>query len=221
MVKCETIAVTEKQAAALRAAARVRLKCARSRGAKHLTFGDYFKCVRGKVPNRTDAGTTCAEHRLVRVACGLRQKAHITHKAKGNVHFKKGTALAKAYPIGVRCYAPPTMTIEPAGTRMPGFGTHRQLVRDRFVEFDMYEREYDTMKRTWAGSLTEYKKTRDLMPIGESLAMACELEAKHKTLVAYKGQMEDARAAYDAAVDSQEAYTGGVFSIRNRYELFD
>lgn len=220
MVKCETIAVTDKQAEDLRAAARVRLKCARSRGAKHLTFGDYFKCVRGKVPNRTDADTTCAEHRLVRVACGLRQKAHITHKAKGNVHFKKGTALAKAYPIGVRCYAPPTttMTIEPAGTRMPGFGTHRQIIRDLYREVVMYETEYNAMNAKSRVEFEEISKARDSIPWPEYFARYREWGEGKKRVAAYGEQVQEAMAKYDAAVASREAYTSNVFSISNRFE---
>lgn len=145
MVKCETIAVTDKQAESLRAAARVRLKCARSRGAKHLTFGDYFKGVRGKVPNRTDADTTCAEHRLVRVAIGLRQKADITHESKGNVHFKKGTALAKAHPAGVRCYAPPAL--DPAGGTYPDIQDQMQDEHTAQNNVNMADMEYNIAKQ--------------------------------------------------------------------------
>jgi hypothetical protein len=79
-------------------------------------MGEYFKFLKGKVPAMTDSKTSCADHRLVRVACGLREDAGITHKSRGNVRFKQGTALAKKHPGGVRCYAPP-MTMAPSAYR--------------------------------------------------------------------------------------------------------
>jgi hypothetical protein len=115
MVRCETIAVTKDQAKRLHSAAKV--KRAMTRTKPKPKMGEYFKFLKGKVPAMTDSKTSCADHRLVRVACGLREKADITHKSRGNVRFKQGTALAKKHPMGVRCYAPP-MTMAPAAYRM-------------------------------------------------------------------------------------------------------
>ena len=84
MVKCETIAVTEGQAKKLRAAAKDRAK----RCKKKLV--EYFAAVPGRVPNRTDTKSACVQHRLVRVACGLRKAANITHISKGRVRFGGG-----------------------------------------------------------------------------------------------------------------------------------
>jgi len=213
MVKCETIAVTDKQAAALRAAARVRLKCARSRGAKHLTFGDYFKGVRGKVPNRTDADTTCAEHRLVRVACGLRQKAHITHKAKGNVHFKKGTALAKAHPVGVRCYAPPAL--EPSG------GTYPSLQDQNWAFHSAYGRLYNARvehtaakKRRHDFDNDEGWKSSDHNVIGDLLTRREPLLIE---VDAYDKKEQAARFIHDKATD---AYNKHLRALQRRRLTF-
>ena len=114
MVRCETIAVTKDQAKRLHSAAKVKRAMTRTKPKPKME--EYFKFVKGKVPAMTDSKTSCADHRLVRVACGLREDAGITHKSRGNVRFKQGTALAKKHPGGVRCYAPP-MTIAPAAYR--------------------------------------------------------------------------------------------------------
>jgi len=125
MVRCETIAVTKDQAKRLHSAAKVKRAMTRTKPKPKME--EYFKFVKGKVPAMTDSKTSCADHRLVRVACGLREKADITHKSRGNVRFKQGTALAKKHPMGVRCYAPP-MTMAPAAYRMD-LGDMRAVAR--------------------------------------------------------------------------------------------
>jgi hypothetical protein len=98
----ETIAVTKDQAAALLAAAKKRAQTKNAKG----VVADYFKHVPGAVPSVTDNETSCAGHQLVRVVCGLRERANITHKSLGNVLFAPGTKLARDHPRGVACFMP-------------------------------------------------------------------------------------------------------------------
>jgi hypothetical protein len=98
----ETIAVTKDQAKALLAEAKKRAKKTKVEGG----YQAYFKHVRGAVPSVTDNKTSCADHRLVRVVCGLRECAGIVHKSLGKVHFAPRTALARKHPRGVACFMP-------------------------------------------------------------------------------------------------------------------
>jgi len=113
MVKCETIAVTEDQTIRLRTAAKRRCLRSRSKPKKTKTtkkkLEDYFKLLPGTVPDETDADTSCANHRLVRVARGLRKAAGMVHESLGRVHFARGTNLAKKHPRGVACFMRPSM----------------------------------------------------------------------------------------------------------------
>lgn len=96
MVKRETIAVTQKQCKDLRAAA---VRKAR-RANKPLV--DYFRTVKGDVPDRTTSDTPCANHRLVEVQASLRRLV-IKHKSSGRVKLHPGP-LRVAHPRGVACY---------------------------------------------------------------------------------------------------------------------
>jgi hypothetical protein len=96
----ETIAVTKEQSAALLAAAKRRAKNPKAKGAA----AAYFKRVEGAVPQKTDTGSSCAGHRLVRVVRGLRERAGIKHKSLGKVHFAPKTKLARKHPRGVACF---------------------------------------------------------------------------------------------------------------------
>jgi hypothetical protein len=100
----EVIAVTGRQATALRRAAEKRAK---GRGTKG-NVAAYFQLVEGAVPKKTNSGSSCARHRLVRVVRGLRKAANINHKAMGRVVFARGTRLARKHPRGVACYMMPS-----------------------------------------------------------------------------------------------------------------
>jgi hypothetical protein len=100
----ETIAVTQDQAKALLAEAKRRAKKTKVEGG----YETYFKRVRGKVPSETDNKTSCAGHRLVRVVCGLRERAGIVHKSQGKVRFALRTKLAREHPRGVACFMEPS-----------------------------------------------------------------------------------------------------------------
>jgi hypothetical protein len=116
----ETIAVTSVQSAALLREAKKRAKKTKVQGG----YATYFKRVRGKVPQWTDNNTSCAGHRLVRVVCGLRGRANITHKSLGKVHFAPGTKLALKHPGGVACFMKwTTATTRPVAPRK-GIHTH-------------------------------------------------------------------------------------------------
>jgi hypothetical protein len=98
------IAVTGRQATALRRAAEKRAK---GRGTKG-NVAAYFQLVEGAVPKKTNSGSSCARHRLVRVVRGLRKAANINHKAMGRVVFAPGTRLARKHPRGAACYMMPS-----------------------------------------------------------------------------------------------------------------
>jgi hypothetical protein len=112
----ETIAVTKQQAVDLLAAATRRAAKTQKRKRKGGRGGvhgaaAYFAHIEGNVPTKTNTGSACAGHQLVRVVRGLRKSAGITHKSMGRVKFKvyKGgdkddDGLAAAYPRGVACY---------------------------------------------------------------------------------------------------------------------
>jgi hypothetical protein len=112
----ETIAVTKQQAVDLLAAATRRAAKTQKRKRKGGRGGvhgaaAYFAHIEGNVPTKTNTGSACAGHQLVRVVRGLRKSAGITHKSMGRVKFKVHKAgdknddgLAAAYPRGVACY---------------------------------------------------------------------------------------------------------------------
>jgi hypothetical protein len=124
----ETIAVTKDQAKALLAEAKKRAKKTKVDGG----YQKYFKHVRGAVPSVTDNKTSCADHRLVRVVCGLRERAGIKHKSRGNVLFAPGTKLARKHPRGVACFMKWTTPVAPRSSarvlHRRDVGEHKRLM---------------------------------------------------------------------------------------------
>jgi hypothetical protein len=147
----ETIAVTRVQAAALLAAAKKRAQRTRVSGGASA----YMKRVKGNVPNVTNTGTSCARHLLVRVVCGLRVRAGITHKSRGKVIFKPGTKLARKHPRGVACF----MMRQRGNIVPPVLAKSQQAITQH--ELDLYVLENAAFDRT-AAALAR----RDLAHVG-------------------------------------------------------
>jgi hypothetical protein len=195
----ETIAVTQDQIKALLAEAKRRAKKTKVEGG----YKAYFRRVRGKVPSETDNKTSCAGHKLVRVVCGLRERAGIVHKSQGKVHFAPKTKLARDHPRGVACFMEPSgMTAE--GIRrhlVPTIRSRRRIVESGSLrELTAYKERCENDERALSLAADHMEANMHLYGSVEELADIKDSKLESETRVI---QAEAEIAAYLQTIERQ------------------